>query len=75
MVSTGENSNLVRQYLIHQSVLLINAPRPAACQFVLEWFRLAQAGKRIALGVSCETNDANRLSAILFCPPCQVIKR
>ncbi len=75
VVATGENPNLVRQHLINQPMLLVNSPRPAAGQRVPQRFRLTDAGKRIAQRFSDETDDANRLSPILFCPPCQVVER
>ncbi len=75
VIATSENPNLVRQHLINQSMLLVNAPRPTSSQLVPQGFRLTDASKRVALRVSHETDDANRLSPILFCPPCQVVER
>ena len=56
-------------------MLLVDAPRPAAGQLVSQWLRLTGGPERIALRLSYETDDANRLSPLLFCPPCQVVKR
>jgi hypothetical protein len=74
VIAAGKNPNLARQHLINQSMLLVNAPRPTASQLVPQPFRLTDASKRIALRVSYETDDANRLSPILFCPPSQVVE-
>ncbi len=74
VIATGENPDLFWKYLINQSMFLVNAPRPTASQLVPKPFRLANAGKRIALRVSYETDDANRLSPILLRPPCQVVE-
>jgi hypothetical protein len=56
-------------------MFLVDTPRPTPNQLVPQRLRLAEARERIALRVSCETDDANRLSPILFCPPSLIVKR
>jgi Prolipoprotein diacylglyceryl transferase len=56
MVAARNNPNLVRQYLINQPVLLIDSPRPATSEFVLQRLWLAQAGKWFTLDL---TNKAD----------------
>jgi hypothetical protein len=52
-------------------MLLVDTPRPTASQLVPQRFRLANTRKRIALRVSYKTDDANRLSPVLFLPTMQ----
>jgi len=75
VIAAGENPNLVRQHLVHQSMLLVDTPRPTASQLVPQRFRLTNTCKGIALRVSYKTDDTNRLSPVLFCPPCQIVER
>lgn len=75
MIATGEYPNLVRPHLVDEPMLLVNAPRPTPGQLVTQGLRLTNAGKRVAQGFLYETDDANCLRPILFCPPCQVFER
>ena len=56
-------------------MFLVDTPRPAAGQFATQWFWLTHASERIALRVSYQANDANRLSPILFGPPHEIVER
>jgi hypothetical protein len=53
----------------------IDASGPAPGEFVLEWLRLAQAGKWVPLNLTNEPDNAERLGAILLDSPGQVLKR
>ncbi len=75
VVAAGENPDLVRQYLVDQSVFLVNASRPASRQLVFQWLGLPYAGEWISLRVAYEADDSNRLSSIPFRPLCQVFER
>jgi hypothetical protein len=45
MEPAGENPDLVVQYLIDESMFLINAPRPTTGQFVPQGLGLTQTGE------------------------------
>jgi hypothetical protein len=45
MVPSLQKVNPRAAYKVYEPVLLSNAPGPSAGQFVLEWFRLTNAGK------------------------------
>ena len=74
VVTASENSDLVGQDLIDQSMFLVDASGPAPGEFVLEWLRLAQAGKWVPLNLANEANNAERLGTVLLDPPGQVLK-
>ena len=53
-------------------IVPVGAQQPA--KHVLERFGFTDSRKGIALRVAHQANDANRLSAVLFSPPCQVVE-
>ena len=69
--AAGKNTYLVRQDLINRPVCLIDAPRPAPGQFVLEWLWFAQPRKRLPLDFTNEANNPKSLGAVLPNPPSQ----
>ncbi len=75
VVAAGQNPDLVRLDLIHEPMLLVNPPRPAAGQFIFQRFGLSFAAKRIALDFLNQFQNAERLLAILLDPPEQVFDR
>lgn len=55
-------------------MLLVDPPRPATGEFVLEGFRLTEARKRIPLYISDQADDPQRLRTVLFNPPSQILE-
>ncbi len=55
-------------------MLLIDTSRPATRELILQRLWLSNAVKWISLGVPNQPNNTDRLSPILFCPPCQVVE-
>lgn len=74
MKSTGENTDFVRQYLIHESMLLVNTPGPAAGQLMPQRLRFTNPGERISLNVPYQPDDPNSLISILLRPPCDILE-
>ena len=74
MITAGENPNLLWQYLVNQAVFLVDAPRPTPSQLVFEGFGFTDAGKRIALCICHQPNDADRLASIMLSPPGNVFE-
>jgi hypothetical protein len=58
MVTTSENSYFIVCNLVNDSVFFINAPRPAAAEFVFERFGFADAGEWFALDFFNQADDA-----------------
>ena len=74
VIPARKNPNSVRQYLIDEPVLLVDAPRPAARKFVLQRLWLAYSRKRFALHVAKKTDYTDSLGPITFRPPHQVLE-
>ena len=72
--ATGQDPDLVPFNFINQAVLLVDATRPTTSQFMLEGFRLPRPAKGITLHCSEQFDDAQRFTAVLFHPPCQILK-
>ena len=75
MQPASKNSDLVRQDLIDQSMFLVDAPGQAPGEFVLQWLRLAQAGKWVTLNLADKAHNAECLDTVLPDPPSQILKR
>lgn len=72
MIAACQNADFIIDHLIDQAVLVIDAPRPASSQLVLQGFRLAYAPERLALHSLDQSHDAlSHLTVILY-PPGQV---
>lgn len=55
-------------------MLPIDAPGPAAFQFMPQGFGLSGAGKGLSLNIPDQTDNTKSLRPILFHPPCQVLE-
>lgn len=52
VIPASKNPDLVQQNLVDEPVLLVDAAGPASGQLMLQWFRLTDSRKRVALYVS-----------------------
>jgi len=74
MVAAREDADLILEYLVHEAMLVVDAARPAACQFVLERLGLADAGKGVTLHGLNEPDDALGHLAVFLDPPGEVLE-
>lgn len=74
VIAARKDPDLIRQHLINEPVLLVDAPRPAAGKLMLERLRLAYSRKRFALHIPDRADDTDCLSPITFSPPHQVLE-
>lgn len=72
--AAGQNANSVWQYLVDQTVFLIDAPRPTPRKLVFKRFRFADSGKWIALGISRQPYDPDGLASIPLSPPREILE-
>ena len=75
MVTASENPDLIRLDLVDEPMLLVNSPRPAASQLVLQRLGLAFALEWVSLDVLNEFENAKRFLPVVLDPPCQVLHR
>jgi hypothetical protein len=71
----GEDANLARKDLMHESMLLIDTSRPALGEFMLQRLRFARARKWFSLDLANQPNDPKCQAAVPFNPPSEVIER
>ena len=69
MIAARQHSNLVRQDLIDESVLIIDTLGPASRQITTERFGLADAAKRIGLRGLDQPHAAHGFLTVLYNPP------
>jgi hypothetical protein len=74
MITGLEKLNPFVANLVHESVLLRNAPRPAPGQSISQPFRLTQAFEWIANGSLDKVKNSDRCVAFRFHPVAQVLK-
>jgi hypothetical protein len=70
-----ENPDLIRQHLVNQAMLLASTPRPRAGEFVPQRLRPIKARERIPVDTPYKADYPQRLNAVLFDPPGQILKR
>lgn len=60
---------------VNHAVLLRQPPRPRASELILQWFRLADARKRIPEGRFDDVESAQRRSTIVLDPESQIVEK
>jgi hypothetical protein len=74
MIPAGKDSDSVVLHLIHEPMLVIDAPGPATDQFVLERLGLAGSSEGCPLDLFDQFNQAQGFLAILLNPPGQILE-
>jgi hypothetical protein len=69
MIPAREDSDLPFCNLIDESMFLVDLPRPAAFQLVLQGLWFSNPLEGVTLHVFYQINDTQRLAAILLNPP------
>jgi hypothetical protein len=75
VIPAGENSYLVLPHLVNKAVFAINAPGPAAFEFMFQGLRFSGAAEWLPLDIPDQANNSNGLRAIVLNPPSEVLER
>ena len=74
VIPACKDSDFGIEHLINEPMLLVDSPGPAAAEIMPERLGLAETYKGVPLRLSNQSSDPQRLGAVLFDPPGQILE-